>query len=244
MSEITVSQQTELTPMQMIQVAFDAAIKQGGALDMVDRILEQQKWMMQRNEEEAYNSAMERIQSKLGIVVKDAEITGKGKYASSKAIDRMIVKLCREEKITLSFDTEQSATPDLLIFVCDATLGAYKKRYTLPLPVDGSGPKGGGVMNKTDATLSAVTKGKRYLKNMIFNLRIEETDDEEIGIGNKAAGEMIHSILNSENMECLKQATTSARKLALVARDYRALKVIDDARDRREKELSDANGNV
>ena len=35
------------TPMQMIQVAFDAAIKQGSAMEVVNLILEQQKWMIQ-----------------------------------------------------------------------------------------------------------------------------------------------------------------------------------------------------
>lgn len=177
-TDIMRPESAQLDPMQMIQIAFQEAIKQGGALEVVDRILEQQKWMIRHNEEQAFNEAMQRIKSKLRVIVKDKDLPGKGKYASSKAIDQAIVNLCNEERIELAFDTEDSGTVSLLRFVCDASLGAYTKRFTLPLPVDGSGPKGGSVMNMTDATCAAVTKGKRYLKNMIFNLRIEEEDYE------------------------------------------------------------------
>jgi hypothetical protein len=187
-SEIAVQQESAMeAPQQMLARALDAAIKQGNGMEVVKAILEQQRWMIQHEEEQVFNDALQRIQSQLKVIVKDSSIPGKGKFASSKAIDKAIRDLCRNEKINLSFDTEDSGAPDLLRFVCDASLGAYRKRYTLPLPVDGTGAKGGGVMNKTDATLAAVTKGKRYLKNMIFDLRIE---DEDYEVGSEAMPQM------------------------------------------------------
>lgn len=171
----------------MLEKAMDAAISQGSGKEVVGIILEQQRWMILHAEEQAYNEALQRIKSQLKVIVKDKDLPGKGKYASSKAIDKAIGDLCNIEGIDLSFDTEHSDTASLLRFVCDATLGGYTKRYRLPLPVDGTGPKGNAVMNMTDATCSAVTKGKRYLKNMIFNLRIEEEDYET---GNEAMPQM------------------------------------------------------
>lgn len=232
------------TPMQMIQVAFDAAIKQGSAMEVVSAILEQQKWMIQHQEEQEFNEAMQRIQAKLKVVVKDAAIPGKGKYASSKAVDKAIRDYCNEEVITLSFDTEKSDIPDVLVFVCDATRGPYRKRYTLPLPVDGTGAKGGGVMNKTDATLAAVTKGKRYLKNMIFNLRIEETDDEgeADGISNDQGLELIDEMRSCTTPEATMGAWKKAIDIAKSREkiDYKAMTIFTEARDEKLKELRKA----
>ena len=171
-----------VNPAQMIQLAFQKAMESSGAeaLAVADRILEQMAKQRDYDDRERYNSALLRIQSKLGVVVKDATVTGKGKYASSKAVDRAILAACREENFIFSFDSEDSGSPEILKLVCDCSINgsAYVHRYSLPLPISGMGPKGGGVMNVTDAACAAVTKGKRYLKNMVFNLRIEETDDE------------------------------------------------------------------
>lgn len=227
-TEIMRQESAQLDPMQMIQIAFQEAIKQGGALEVVDRILEQQKWMIRHNEEEAFNSAMQRIKSQLRVIVKDKDLPGKGKYASSEAIDKAIVTLCNAERIELAFDTEDSGTASLLRFVCDASLGAYTKRFTLPLPVDGSGPKGGSVMNMTDATCAAVTKGKRYLKNMIFNLRIEEKDYEagaeetpQMDVG--AVADWIAGIEAATTLEERGKALASANDAILAFGDRGAL---------------------
>jgi hypothetical protein len=241
-TEITVQEQ--ITPMQMIQVAFDAAIKQGSAMEVVNAILAQQKWMILHQEEQEFNEAMDRIQNELGVVVKDAAIPGKGKYASSKAVDKAIRNCCKKERINLSFDTEKSDIPDVLVFVCDVTRGPYKKRYTLPLPVDGTGAKGGGVMNRTDATLAAVTKGKRYLKNMIFNLRIEETDDEgeADGISNDEGFSLIEEIRACTTPEATMGAWKKAIDIAKSREkiDYRAMTILTEARDEKLKELRKA----
>ena len=60
----------QVTPMEMIQVAFDAAIKQGSAMEVVNTILEQQKWMILHGEEEAFNASLKRIQKKLKSIPK------------------------------------------------------------------------------------------------------------------------------------------------------------------------------
>lgn len=238
--------QEPITPMQMIQIAFSEAVKQGAAAEMVTLLIDQQRWLMKHQEEETFNTSLQRIQDSLGVIVKDAPITGKGKYASSKAIDKAIVKLCRAEKMNLSFDTEDSGSPDLLRFVCDVTLGPYKKRYTLPLPVDGTGAKGGGVMNKTDATLAAVTKGKRYLKNMIFNLRLEESDYEE---GDDSVGMKIPADKIGEWLAALGESTDLTPHMKLWGKIYttanelgdkNALDILIPAYEAKKAELSGA----
>lgn len=241
-TELQVAPPSKIVPMEeMIQIAFQSAIANGAGLEVVDRILAQQRAMIDYQDKLAFNDALQRIQSKLRVIVKDASIPGKGKFASSKAIDKAIVDYCNEENLNLTFDTEPSNIPDTLNFVCDAVLGPYSKRYSLPLPVDGSGPKGGGVMNKTDATLAAVTKGKRYLKNMIFNLRIEETDDEgpvELKIPRDKVGEWLKGLQEAEDLTSLMKLWGKIYTTTTELGDENAKAILIPAYESRKGELA------
>lgn len=226
-----------LSPMQMIQVAFEKAIEQGAAMEVVGVILQEQNKMIERQDRMAYNESLERIQSKLKVVIKDKAIPGKGMYATSKAVDKAILEHCKDEGMILSFNSEDSGSADLLRLVCDVTLGAYTKRYTLPLPLDGAGAKGGGVMNRTDAACAAVTKGKRYLKNMIFNLRIEESDDEA-GMPVQIYAPLMEAIENAATAGAVGGAYLAAVKAAAAINDTSAIKSFEKAANKRKQELS------
>ena len=174
-----------MDPMQMIQRAFNVAIERGDGLAVVDRILEQQKWMIQHNEEEAFNAALRRIQDKLKPIAKRGKNPEThSSYAEARDIDAEIQSLLQTERMTLSFEPESHPQPDMVRIVGILSLGAYSRRYPLDMPADGKGAKGGGVMSRTHATGSAITYGKRYLKNMIFDLQFKEPDDD----GNRAGG--------------------------------------------------------
>ena len=179
-------------PMEMIHKAFEAAIANGSGLEVVDRILSHQREMMDYQDRERFQAALRRIQDELKPIVKDAENPEThSKYASAEAVDNAIQGLLERERMTLSFEPESHPSPEMVRIVGVLSLGAYSKRYPLDMPADGKGAKGGGVMSRTHATGSAITYGKRYLKNMIFDLRLREKkmglDDD----GNKAAG--LHS---------------------------------------------------
>jgi hypothetical protein len=180
---------TQLDPMQMIQLAFQKAIESGQGLEVVDRILEQQKWMMQHQEEENFNAVLLRIQHRLKPIAKTGHNRQTdSKYATLEAIDDMIDPLLRQEGMSLNFETVPSAVPMSICIVGVLSLGAYSRRYPLDMPTDGQGPKGGGVMTRTHATGSAVSYGVRYIKRMIFNLRLE--DDDGNAASAKQSGEL------------------------------------------------------
>lgn len=184
-SEIVKAEVVQRTAMEMIQIAFDKALEQGAALEVVDRILEQQKWMIRHNEEEAFNTALKRIQRQLKKIPKRGwNPQTKSHYALAEDVDDAIQHLLDDEGMTLSFRPDSSAKADEVIVIGTLSLGAYGREYPLPMPADGKGPQGGGVMSRTHATGAAITYAKRYLKNMIFDLRFKEKDDD----GNTAAG--------------------------------------------------------
>lgn len=178
------AQVAPMDPMQMIQLAFQTAIERGEGLEVVDRILAQQKAMMDYKDREAFQAALRRIQDELRPIVKKGENREtSSKYATAGAIDEAIGSLLKRERMTLSFEPRPSDKADMVFVVGILSLGAYSKEYPLEMPADGKGAKGGGVMSRTHATGSAITYAKRYLKNMIFDLRFADKDDD----GNAAA---------------------------------------------------------
>ena len=178
---IQTAKPAQMQPMEMIQIAFQKALESGGAeaLAVADRILEQMAQQRDYEDREAFNAALRRIQDNLKPIAKlGVNPETHSKYATAESIDDVIESLLQRERMSLSFEPEPHPSPEMVRIVGILSLGAYSKRYPLDMPADGKGAKGGGVMSRTHATGSAITYGKRYLKNMIFNLRFKEKDDD------------------------------------------------------------------
>lgn len=192
----------DLTPMQMIQVAFNAAIEQGKGLEVIDRILEQQKWMIQHDEEERFNTTLKRIQKQLKKIPKRGwNESTKSNFALAIDVDDAIQHLLDEEGMTLSFRPAESKRENEVLVIGTLSLGAYSKEYPLPMPADGKGPQGGGVMSRTHATGSAITYGKRYLKDMIFDLRFQDPkyrslEDDGNSAGNGGVSDALKELID------------------------------------------------
>lgn len=233
-----------MDPMQMIQAAFESAIQNKQGLEVVDRILEQQKWMMQHREEEQFNAALRRIQDKLKPIAKRGknEQTN-SRYALHDDIDTMIDPLIQAEGMTLSFSPEPSDQPQMVRVVGVLSLGAYSRRYPLDMPTDGQGPKGGGVMTRTHATGSGIAYGIRYIKRMIFNLRMK--DDDGNAAGGRAKGEigeqqfisLRDNIANAGNQAELERLYVAAIKVAEDTGDARGAIDFEREKNKRFKEL-------
>jgi len=219
-----------MQPMQMIQVAFQKALESGGAdaLAVADRILEQMAKQRDYEDREAFNAALRRIQDKIEPVVKDCENKQThSRYASAEAVDDVLDKLMEEERMTLSFVPRSSDKENEFVVVGILSLGAYSKEYPLPIPCDGKGPKGDGVMSRVHAVGSGVTYGKRYIKNMIFNLRFKEKDDD----GNKAGGDRGGSLTDGARDEWVNHIKGSSNLAELQSRYLEALGVAENLGD-------------
>lgn len=245
---ITKQQQAPIAPMdsmQMIQVAFNKAIEQGAGLEVVDRILDQQAKMMDRQDREAFDASLRRIQDELKPIAKRGHNSSTNSdYATSQSIDDALEGLLQRERMTLSFEPEPNAQQNMVTIVGVLSLGAYSKRYPLPMPCDGQGAKGGGVMTRTHATGSAITYAKRYLKNMIFNLRFKESDDDGNGAGSTgqtmdpgALREWMDKIGISQNGRELTASYIGALAVAAKLGDTSAAAQIEQAANRRKKEM-------
>lgn len=234
MSESTIVQNEEtqlqtLSPMNLMQIALN----NHAAIDIIERLAALQERSLDREAENQYNLAMEAAQNDIYNVVPDMKNDEtKSKYASFHALNKAIRPVYLRHGFSLTFTGAESSKPDEVLIVCDCSHKAgWTKKYMLPMPCDGKGPKGGGVMSKSHATLAATSYGRSGLLKMIFNIAIGE-DDPIVTNGELA-----------EQVEFIGNACTPEELGKLYAIAYEkfeatpaALKVIIAARKARKKE--------
>lgn len=159
-------------------------------VDKMKALLEMRNAAIAVAREDDFNIAMAEAQAEMRPVIADAANKETGsKYASHAALDRAVRPIYTKHGFALSYDTEPCPLPEMMTFVCFATAKGHTRKYTIDLPVDGKGPKGGNVMSRTHAASSGVTYAMRILLKMVFNLPVDRDDD-----GNAASRTVIDNV--------------------------------------------------
>jgi len=157
----------------------------------MERLMAMYERMEAHRSEAAFNEAMMDAQARIGRIGADKQNTQTHSwYATYAAIDREVRPVYTDCGFSLSFNTEAAPTPELLRVVCYVSHRAgFTRTYSVDMPADGKGAKGGDVMTKTHAAGSAMSYGQRYLLKLIFNIAIGvDPDDDD---GNAAAAETV-----------------------------------------------------
>lgn len=115
--------------------------------------------------------------------------------------------------------------------------GGFTRTYRVDMPADGKGAKGGDVMTKTHASGAAISYGRRYLLNSIFNIAIGDEDTDGNGPGIDDLMERLEYIDNAKDLDELQQLFTLHYKAAKNAGDAQAMQQIIRAKDKRKREL-------
>lgn len=162
-----------------VQMIERAARDPNCDVDKMERLLAMQEKIIARNAEQAFAAAMSAAQAEMRPVAADANNPQtRSRYASYLAVDRALRPIYVKHGFALSFDTAPGAVQDVLTVLCDVMhTSGHTRRYSVPMPADGKGAKGGDVMTKTHATAAAITYGQRYLLKMIFSIAVGEDDD-------------------------------------------------------------------
>lgn len=212
----------------------------GSDVDKLERMLDMQERILNRQAEREFFAALNRCQTQMGRVAADASNPQtRSKYASYAGIDRALRPIYTREGISISYDTEKAQRDDYIVVVAYVShLSGFTKRYSVEMPADGKGAKGGDVMTKTHATGAAMSYGMRYLLKMVFNVAVgeDDTDGNLPGMDEHTAG-LVESIGKSKSMDELKDAYGKAFK---AAKTNAARQQISRAKDIKKKEL--ANG--
>jgi hypothetical protein len=197
-------------PINMLAVIARAASDPAVDVDKMKQLLDVHERMTATAAKLEYDRAMSAAQAAMRPIATDANNPStKSKYASYFALDNAIRPYYTKHGFALSFDTAPGAGQDMIRVVCKVShVSGHREFPQLDMPADGKGAKGGDVMTKTHATGSAITYGKRYLLQMIFNLAVGGDDD-----GNAAGpGGYISAIQKDELLALLQETKSDTAK--------------------------------
>lgn len=137
---------------------------------------------MDEEAEQEWRDAMALAQAEMEPISKDLENPQtRSKYASLAALDAAIRPIYTAHGFGVTYDTEPWPEPNTLLIVCYIMRGRHSRRYQIPMPCDGMGPKGTPVMTRTHAVGSASSYGRRYLLCLGFNLVMSDDDGNRAG---------------------------------------------------------------
>lgn len=205
------------------------------SVDKIKALWEMQIQAEDREAEKAFDAAMIDAQDEVQALAWDKVNREKdSRHASYPKIDRMLRPIRKKHGFTMSWDTEPGPTAEMAVLCCDVShKGGHRRRYRTPMPIDGQGPKGGGVMTKPQAVNAGTSYGMRNLAKMIWNIPIlvdkEDTDGnipyetitEEQAADLRALAEETKSDLkkfcNYYKIDSLEQLPASAYKSAVSA---------------------------
>ena len=179
MSEITV-----IHPSAVMSVIERAATDPNVDIEKMERLLAMHERLVAVDSNKAYSVAMASAQSKMRPISANAEnkVTH-SKYASYSKLDSALRPIYSDAGFALSFNTDDSGSPDVLRVTCRVSHTAgHSEQFRIDMPADGKGAKGADVMTKTHATGAAATYGMRYLLKMIFNVAVGEDYNDGNGV--------------------------------------------------------------
>lgn len=152
------------------------------SVEKIKALMDMQLLLEDRQAEKAFDAAMIEAQDDVQALAWDKVNREKdSRNVSYPKIDKMLRPVRRKHGFTMSWDTEPGPSVDIAILCCDVShKGGHRRRYRTPMPIDGQGPKGGGVMTKPQAVNSGTSYGMRNLAKMIWNIPMlvdkEDTD--------------------------------------------------------------------
>jgi len=168
---------------QFIEMVERLAANEAVDPDKLQKIVDIQMQVFDRNAETEFNAAMSRVQSKLPTVYeKSFNPQTNSRYAKIEHIAKVIKPIYTAEGFSTTFSQGKPVTEGYMGI--DGELrhsGGYKRSYWLELPPDDKGIKG--TVNKTGlhAAGSTFTYGRRYLTCMMFDVATGDDTDAVIG---------------------------------------------------------------
>lgn len=178
--------------------ALNGAIARGADPDALEKMLDMQIRILDRQNEQAYNRAMRLAQQKMPAVVANADNDQtRSKYPKLERITQVCAPIYFKQGFNCSFDTGDDGPEGHIRVLCYVSHTAgHTRKYHVDIPIDTMGPKGQPVKTATHGTISAVTYGQSRLMRMIWNVRV--IDDPEDDDGNAAGAKPVATITENQ----------------------------------------------
>lgn len=156
----------------MIAFMERMAVNPDVTIDKMERMLQMQERILDRNAEQSFSSDMVAAQSLMpAIKTTSWNDQTKSNYAKLDAIVTQASPVWTKAGFALSFAEDDCPNKEMIRVVCDVRhREGHCVRYHHDLPLDDSGIKGTTNKTATHATGSTMSYGRRYLTCMIFNI--------------------------------------------------------------------------
>lgn len=175
-------QSLETRQPSFLEVIREVVANPNVPVDKLEAIMRMQFQLEDRRAEKEFDAAMIAAQAEIQELKWDKKGGSNNQYASYPKIDKMLRPIRKSNGFTQSYDTEPGPTADLVILCSDVChVGGHRRRYRTPMPIDGHGPKGGGVMTKNQAVNAGTSYGMRNLAKMIWNIPMLVDKDDTDG---------------------------------------------------------------
>jgi len=148
-----------------------AAINPDVDVEKMQRLLDMQERILNKNAEIAFNQAMARLQPVLPVIEKKTK-GHNSKYAKYEDIEQKVRPLYTEEGFSLSFDSKR-IDDTITYYGTLSHVEGFSKTAQIDLPGDKTGNK-----NDIQAKASTLTYAKRYLISMLLNIVTVDEDDD------------------------------------------------------------------
>lgn len=173
-------------------------------IDKMERLLQMQERMMNRQAETAFNAALAEMQTELPEIPRHGEIKNKSggvqsKYAKWEDLNEIIKPILSRHGFALSFRTGNEGARIVVTGILSHAAG-HSVSSTMHLPLDTSGSK-----NEVQGLGSSTSYGKRYVAGALLNLTSRGEDDD--GAGGKVTS------LSDEQKKKFRDAMTAVDNL-------------------------------
>jgi len=164
----------------LLQVIQSAAQNPAADIDKMERLMGMYERIVAREAETAWNDAMAECQKEVRQVHADAfNPQTRSNYATYSQLDAALRPIYSRHGFAISYNTAASPLgAEYIQVIALVSKGAHTRPYTIDMPRDGKGAKGGDVMTKTHATGAGMQYGMRYLLKGIFNVAIGDLDND------------------------------------------------------------------
>jgi hypothetical protein len=197
----------------------------------LEKMLDMQERIMNRNAETAFNGAMAELQGELPTITENDKIVVKGEtrstYATFEHINEQVKPILQRHGFAVTFKTETNESSVKVIGILTHRDG-HRETTDMVLPLDNSGQK-----NTVQMVGSSVSYGKRYVLCALLNISTGGEDDD--GQGADAVQPVLRRMEQAESQEQLKAIFAQAWKehTSSAARQR-----LTEVKDLRKEELS------
>lgn len=180
---------------QMINMIERLALNPDVDVEKLERMVALQMTMLDRQSEQQYTQAMVRVQQNLRGVTRDKHNPQThSNYPSLEAMKKAVVPAYTAEGFAMSYGEGESPKPEHVRVICKVMhSGGHSENFFYDCPIDDKGIQGKTNKTATHGKASAVSYGERYILKLIFNVTIQDEDDD----GN-AAGQPVERITEEQ----------------------------------------------